>query len=189
MSFNPEQPFPGEIVFIEGTGPGKSESHDRITNAAVEYHGDMTAPIEVGRKWVDRFASRGCVCPACGNYVRIWRRSMISTNAADLIRLVRLYDGRPLHVREFSQQRNGNFAALVYWGLILPSESTDEKKRRSGYWRPTPRGKEWARGEMKVPRYILTRDGHLHGYEGPFINVVEALGRRFDYQELLRGEA
>lgn len=126
-------------------------------------------------------------CPVCGQEVRTWKKPMISTAVASLIRLVAMYRGRALHHDEFTVLlKDRNFSQLKLWGLVVPEANDDPAKRSSGKWHPTEKGIEFATERNVVPKYVITRANRVVGFEGPAIGVREALGSRFNYRELIR---
>lgn len=126
------------------------------------------------------------VCPHCGHVSRIWKKGLISTAAASLCRLVEMYQGEPIHIDDFTVlAKDRNFSQLKLWGLIARSPNDDPRKRASGKWVPTERGIQFARGEIQVMKYVVTRDNEIIRFDPPMIGVKEALGRKFDYRVLM----
>jgi len=135
----------------------------------------------------DRPAPRDEYCPCCGTQIRVWKKAIISTAVASLVRLVALYRGEPLHHDDFTVLlKDRNFSQLKLWGLITPAVNDDPMKRSSGRWSPTLRGVSFVRGEIKIEKYAVTKHNTLWRLDGPMVGIREALGSRFDYRELLR---
>jgi hypothetical protein len=88
---------------------------------------------------------------------------------------------------------------LAMWGLIEEERVLRADGGRAGYWRLTPDGVAWARGEIKVPYYIVLLNGVMDedsptslsktGILKPDITIFDALGTEFNYRKLLDGEA
>ncbi len=130
---------------------------------------------------------KGVKCPCCGQLVRKWNKPLIGTAVADLIRLVRIYEdkGEPIHISSFTAQRS-NFYTLSYWGLIEKGEiEVDAKKRSSGYWVPTQQGIDFVHRKKRVLSIAETYNNILVGFSGKGVDVKEALGKKFDYEELM----
>lgn len=127
------------------------------------------------------------ICECCGQEVRYWRKRIISTAAASLCRLVYKYDGlTALHHDDFTVlQKDRNFSQLVFWNLIYPESNDDDSKRSSGRWHPTRKGIEFVRFKTKVRSHIVTRLNVFVAFDGPLIDIHEALRKRFDYQVLM----
>jgi len=134
-------------------------------------------------------ASNGAPCPCCKQKVQAWRKSICSTSAADLIRLVKSYNGTPLHYDGFCVvPKDRNFSQLVLWDLIEPGENHDVTKRAPGTWKPTTYGIEFVWNIAQVPRYITTFDNRIIRKSTEFIGIEHALGNKFDYCELIAGQ-
>jgi hypothetical protein len=85
--------------------------------------------------------------------------------------------------------RNRDYAKLALWGLIKQKPNTDPKKRTSGIWRATSEGASFAWNLLSVPSHVfLASPGNqVLGWEEGKINVITALGKHFDYEELMKG--
>jgi hypothetical protein len=125
-------------------------------------------------------------CPCCGQRVRVWKKTLISTAVASLVQLVRQYQGEAIHHDQFTVLlKDRNFSQLKLWGLIASAANDDQSKRSSGRWHPTDKGIEFAVERRVVPKYVITRSNRVLRFEGPFVGVREALGGRFDYRKLI----
>lgn len=149
-----------------------------------------TIPLGEVQGWVTAHAGEGCICPACSQYVKKWRKTVVSVSVASLINLVhawrRLGEGAGVHRDDFLiTPKDTNFSQLALWGLVVIEPNTDEHKRTSGVWRPTPLGIRFVEGRDTIPRYVVTLNNEVVGYEGDAIDVRQALGQRFDYAVLM----
>lgn len=128
-------------------------------------------------------------CVACDRYMKVYPRKILPDMARFLLWLVHRHQqsGQWSHVREYSDTRSGDYAKLLYWDLIEPRYSDDGSGRRqSGYWRPTEDGVRFALGHLAVARHALVFDNAVEGYAGGAVFIREALGTRFDYDELMQ---
>jgi len=93
------------------------------------------------------------------------------------------------HIATFQAMNagGGDFAKARYWGLVAeqPNEK-DETKRTSGIWTITDKGRAFVLGRLKIQKYALIFDSRCHGFDGELIDIVEALGVNFNYQELMQ---
>lgn len=136
--------------------------------------------------YVERRRELGVWCPCCSHYVKVWRKKIISTAAASLCRLCSMYAGAPIHLDEFTVlPKDRNFSQLVLWDLIRPGTNTDTGKRASGMWWPTKKGRAFASRRITLPKYVLTDNNEIIGWDGPETDIQDALGRRYDHAELL----
>ncbi|MHC5213957.1 MAG: hypothetical protein ACYSOO_05155 [Planctomycetota bacterium] len=126
------------------------------------------------------------ICPCCGQKIQIWRKSIISTAVASLCQLVRMYDGKPIHHDKFTVLlKDRNFSQLALWGLVEPAAPRTATENSAGMWSPTQKGIDFVRGKVAVQQYVETYDNILLGFDGPEIGVIDALRKRFDYNDLL----
>lgn len=136
-------------------------------------------------KFVEDF-KRGGECPRCGVTTVEWKKTIISTAVASLVKLVSLYEGTPIHFDNFTVlKKDRNFSQLVNWDLIVSCPNDDQNKRTAGKWSPTKRGIDFVNKKVFIPKYIVTFDNKLIRHEGPHIDIEEALNDRFDYGGLL----
>lgn len=133
----------------------------------------------------------GGSCPCCGQFVKVYRRSITSTMAAQLIRAFNKFgDQQWFHITDpVVGYGHGDFAKLRYWGLLEGGDHIqgDEGKRTSGLWRVTEKGGHYASKKIRLPQYCLVYDGRKLGFEGDQIDIEESLGKKFNYRELMRG--
>jgi len=82
----------------------------------------------------------------------------------------------------------GDWAKLRYWKLIeeMPKDDSDETRKTSGRWRITEKGITFVERSSFVQKYCLIRLHEHIGFEGDLIDIVDALGDRFSYEELMR---
>jgi hypothetical protein len=134
----------------------------------------------------------GTACPCCGQWCKLYRRTLNASMARFLIWLVRSYQDNPrwVTIKEFplmSNRRGGNdYSKLAHWKLIEQKANTDDPtKRTSGEWRPTPKGIEFAHQRISVPNAVFLYDGICQGFSDKSTDIVAALGKEFNYQELM----
>tara|TARA_R110002020_G_scaffold49844_4_gene141544 strand:+ start:722 stop:1303 length:582 start_codon:yes stop_codon:yes gene_type:complete len=84
----------------------------------------------------------------------------------------------------------GDYAKLRYWGLIEKSPTNPgSKKRSTGLWKLTELGRNFALNKATVNGvcYYSHPPGEVLGFEPDHISIVDALGRYFNYEELMSG--
>ncbi len=149
----------------------------------------------------------GARCPCCEQYARRYRRKVNSAMARWLIALARIHEeseqswvhvaaiaavvaGRS--VRRALELRagpigTGDYAKTRHWGLAISQPNEDPAKRDSGFWQLTARGSAFVGDRIEVPCYAVIYDNELQRLEGGSVSIRDALGRRFNYQELMLG--
>lgn len=158
--------------------------------------------IEDARQYIKENWKEGVFCPCCNQLVKLYKRKLNSGMVRILIEIYRYEkefnpeDGWIHVVREMS--RNGfdatgmEYSKLKYWGLL---ESRNESKlpelKSTGYWRVTNLGKKFVMGDVKVPSHVLLSSSKKDRFiryddENSLVSVHDALGRKFNYMELMR---
>lgn len=145
--------------------------------------------------WTD-----GCECPACTQLVKRYHRKFNHGMARCLLLLVkatktqRPVDGWLHATRELLRfgvsAADNEYSKLAGWGLIEPHPSNADdmpKKRSRGLWRVTKLGFGVAYRRERVHKYLRLFNRTFMGTDGELVSIVEALGDRFDYGELMRG--
>ena len=152
----------------------------------MQYNLELKTPDEF-KNWLMKQPEMEGECPCCGRYAKIWKYSVHSTLAKMLIILYRLGGEREfVHVRDFtfSNTSGRNFSILKLWGLIIPMENDDPKKRTSGFWKITNKGARFVRGEIAI-QALQIYDGKALSSIGELLTIKECLGKKFDYEELM----
>lgn len=137
----------------------------------------------------------GCSCPLCTQFAKVYRRKIHATMARELIHFYRRagvgeWFDLPLLAGEVSGKRRaytGDSAKLRYWGLMVENDARREDGGRAGWWQVTERGRAWVLRQLLIPKYARVYDGRCLGHEGEHVSILDALGTRFDYHELMAG--
>lgn len=133
----------------------------------------------------------GMDCPCCGQFVKQYKYNLFATSACALIDLYKLPRDYH-HVSQFAEARKGkarasHFAELRFWGLAEPMDSKTATTNSSGMWRITKDGELFVQNKYHVRKLVLVFNNKFFGFEGRFINIKDALGNKFDYNELMNG--
>ena len=132
---------------------------------------------------------KGCGCPVCGQFVKVYKRTINSSMAAQLIRAQRRYSTREaFHVKDLLEGEGGgaDFAKLRYWNLIIELSNDNPFKKNSGRWMITEHGCAFIMGYRKIPKYALIYNGKFLDFDGDEIMTIQdALGNKFNYRELI----
>lgn len=133
-------------------------------------------------------------CRCCGQLVHIYPRSISSTIARVLIWLVRASSvsiaakkGPWIHKTQVPHKLHVDHASLATlrkFGLIEQSENSDNRKRNSGFWKPTFKGQQFAQTNTRIPKYVFEFDGKILAHSEETTSILESLNERFDYKEL-----
>ena len=158
--------------------------------------GDTTAPaptatLTEAQSWLRERVRKGATCPCCKRLAKVYKRKLNSGMAYFLIRLYRVRGLKPTHINDFigEQKMTASMVGgvlLHQWGLIEEVPDDDTEKYKSGVYRVTELGARFARGEVRVKKFVHLYDNRLLKVsEGiTTVSIQDALGDKFDYQEL-----
>lgn len=136
----------------------------------------------------------GGTCPCCGRYGKRYRRKLNAGMSRALLVMSRaeIKNEEGWFFASDFQARGVDlvhmeFHKLRFWNLVEPFPSERVEGRESGFWRITPRGYAFARGEVAVPRHAYEFDGVFLGHpdESDLVFIGESLGDKFDFNELM----
>lgn len=129
----------------------------------------------------------GTTCPTCQQHVQVYRRKINSGMAAGLISLHRAADADG-YVDHVPDRPGGSWeeGKLEYWGLVVRVPKANG--RGIAGWRITEFGRRFVEGTAHVRKYVRIYDGVMvGGPEGPSVSIREALGTRFNYDDMMAG--
>lgn len=148
----------------------------------------MDTPLSEAQQWLRNRVDKGDNCPCCSQFAKVYRRKINAGMAQALIVMYRQSGGswfRMPSIAHLWQSRDE--AALAYWGLIEEAQEPREDGGRAGWWRLTQAGMLFASNRGTVPKYARVYNGRCLGLTGDPQSIIDALGNRFDYTELMRG--
>jgi hypothetical protein len=140
---------------------------------------------------------KGVDCPTCGQYVKLYKRPLNSTMAASLISVWRHAKLDFIHVNDYlitvpslkkKTLGGGDFAKLRHWGLIAPKvEMREDGCKHNGHFRVTQKGEDFIKGKLMVSSHIFIFNNKFEGYNPEGITIQQALGKHFNFNELMAG--
>jgi hypothetical protein len=159
---------------------------------AVGPQNDITTTLFTAAMELEKKLEEGAECPCCRQRAQAYCRKLNSGMAASMVWLYQSYarmgywgwvdTGKaPKYIL-----RSREWGKLAHWNLAKAKPNNDKAKKASGLWKPTPYGMSFARGLGRVPSHVHLYDNKVLGFSGDEISVVEALGSKFDYEELMR---
>ncbi len=136
-----------------------------------------------------RAMSKGTHCPVCDQFCKRYKRAFFSTPCRALIALYRLDANNNLrgkhHGRDIYRMANikPGVSALQMVGYF---QLATYQGAESGFWAITERGRLFVEGKAQVPKYVLLYNDRVLGFDASeMIGVDEALGKHFNYSELM----
>lgn len=139
-----------------------------------------------GKNWLANHLEAGAACPLCNQHAKLYKRKVNSGMARSLIHMYRINGLNWVHVRAIGALSREE-GKLAYWGLVEEQAGTGLHGGRAGYWRVTPRGEAFLKNRTTVPKYARVYNGKVYGFEGDPVTIKDALGTKFDYEDLMAG--
>lgn len=138
-------------------------------------------------------ADKGYNCPCCGQLCKRYYRKLNCNQAMTMIALFRKKKFGFVRIEEFLRvhgyPRSGDFPYLVHWKLLEKMEGKrTDGSNRNGFYKLTDKGRQFVMEQIKVPQTLIYYNGKCEGFEGKEVGIREALGKKFDYRELLEGD-
>lgn len=132
-------------------------------------------------------AAKGETCPLCRQYVKVYRRKLNAGMARWLIRFHRATGGsckwiHATHVKldgEPVSEVGCEYSKLAHWALI------EQHPEQVGLWRETPAGAKFVGNDSHVLSHAVVYDNRCLRLDGEPVCIVEVLGRKFNYFELM----
>lgn len=133
---------------------------------------------------------RGYVCPCCNSFIKLYKRSFNSNMCLALIAIynsgIRTFTHMENLLREKGYKRCGDFSYLVHYGLLEKLEGKREDgSPKNGMYKITGRGIMFVENKLTVQEKFLMYNSVCEGFDGKEINIKEALGTRFHYDQLM----
>lgn len=128
-------------------------------------------------------------CSCCGGAVGLYSRSLNASMAASLVWLVKHGGGGWMDIPKNAPRyvlANREYPKLVYWGMIESQPNTDPSKKGSGQWKVTQRGIDFANQRIRAPKHLWVYQNLVYARSRDDVSVVDALGTKFDYAELMK---
>jgi hypothetical protein len=143
---------------------------------------DMT--LGEARTLLRQYVNDGYKCPCCTQFAKVYRRTINSGMAISLLTMWRAAGADWQHVPTTVGGKSREEGKLAYWGLVEP-QTSDEDEPQRGWWRVTRKGIAWLAGRITVEKYANVYDGRCLRLHGEPITLRQALGKKFDYEELM----
>lgn len=150
--------------------------------------------LEEAKSWLRDQVDDGARCPCCTQHAKVYKRALYASIARELMLLWRETGTNfghwpTIHGTARKSLRLGAQGTALpkaaYWALIEDSDVPREDGGRAGWWRVTAKGDAFCRGQITVPKYARVYDGRCLGLIGEPIGIHEALGEKFNYEELM----
>lgn len=144
--------------------------------------------LEDAKAWLRERLNDGATCPCCQQRAQIYRRKINSGMARALLEQWRVARQDVVHTRGLWKDYTHEGGQLAWWGLIEQDPMRRDDGGKSGWWRITDDGRRFIHNRLLVPKYARIYDSRLMGFDHTKqVSIIDALGTRFDYHELMQG--
>ncbi len=145
--------------------------------------------IAMAKDWlVKQSVRKGAACPCCTQFVKVYKRKLNAGMARTLIWLVcSTNPGEWLDVPKSAPRyvlRSNEHGKLQHWGLLQQRPQGAAKVKH--FWMATPLGRDFVHQRTTVPGHVYLYNNQCLGFTNEQSTIVEALGKRFDYAELMK---
>jgi hypothetical protein len=132
---------------------------------------------------------KGGNCPCCYRWGKINGYQITSTQARGMIWMLQNFpegDWVDLGKAPPWILRSKSMSTLQHWGLLeSKTKGMDEDKRGSGLWRLTPQGYGFIYRQILMPKFAFVFNNKLIKYSKEQVDVIQVLGKKFSYEELM----
>lgn len=157
--------------------------------------------VEAARHAIHEHALNGVICPCCDRLFKAYKRNVGGDISKVVLWMYRyaLREGavRPwikvMDLAPHAITKSRDYAKGQKWGLLEPRGDKPDGKKSSGYWRLTPKGEAYVRGEIRVDSHkvFLVNDAvdlspeQKEGLGIQPVTIKECFEETFDYDELM----
>ena len=149
----------------------------------------MKTLAEARQDFQKAIKAEGGKCPCCRRWGKINGYQITSTQVRGMIWMLKNFRKNAwvdLGKAPKWILRSKSMATLHHWGLLeTKPKNVDEDKRGSGLWRLTPVGRDFIYRRILMPKYAFVFDNKLIKHSSEHIDAVQALGKKFSYEELM----
>ena len=114
---------------------------------------------------------KGTHCPCCGQFAKVYHRSLNCGMAASLVLMYRRSGFEWQHIPTTIPARSREEGKLAFWGLIEEKDEERPDSGRAGWWRVTEKGEAFINKGLAVPKYVNIYNGECLGFDGPLITI------------------
>jgi len=145
---------------------------------------DLNTAIEIVKQWMAPQLKEGIDCPCCGRFTKVYQRNLNSGMVRFLIDFYNRHGTNRVsianyHVTDQQHAHHQEYEKLPKWGLMAHDNSNPR------LWWLTELGCKFVNNQATVNKYIRLKHGILVGHSIEQVSVKQAIGTKFDYDELM----
>lgn len=136
----------------------------------------------------------GGMCPCCDKFGKVYARKFNKGMAINLVHLYKHAKHDFVHLPSTAPRyilKDNQVGKLVFWGMAEAQANEDDpKKNKSGCWKITEAGIAFVEDRSKVWSHVIEYNHNVFSFrEEELITISDALGRPFNYRELMNESA
>jgi hypothetical protein len=145
--------------------------------------------IKEGKIFLKNNINKGVNCPCCSQRVQLYKRKLNSGMAYTLI-AINNHSNDYFHVKDMLREKglhNGHdWTLLKFWGFIKKEdEIREDGSPNNGNYKITDKGIDFVLGRIKTYKHIMLYNKKCYGFSKETTTITEALGNKFNYNELM----
>jgi hypothetical protein len=142
--------------------------------------------IEQAKEFLYNNFEKGTTCPCCNKNVKLYKVKLTAGMVSVLIKFYKAREKGWIHPIKDFKTVNGDYAKLRHWGFLEKNNfNNDPTIKASGLWMITNVGISFIKGETYVPQKVMLYNNKFYGFDGDTVGVKEALGTKFNFEELM----
>lgn len=145
---------------------------------------------EARRIWEVMTADKGGYCPCCDRFGKVYTVPISAMMAKSLLWMASNFGEEWVDMPDKAPRwitRSNSFNKLKNWGLVtqMPTEPSD-KKKSSGFWKVTPNGMRFAKGEIQMPKHAFTYNDSVLKLSDKTTYIQDCFDKKFNYAEAMQ---
>lgn len=150
--------------------------------------------IKQAKQFLKENYKKGCICPACNQNVKLYKRNLSSTMAYCMILFVKhcrkeneygfINFNKILNDLNITPAQRADWQKLAYFKLIIP-ETTKRGDPKNGHYRIHAKGFDFIEKGFKIPKYCNVYNTKIMGYSIEQITIQQALKNKFNFDDLM----
>lgn len=148
--------------------------------------------VEEAREVILVQRTKGVVCPCCEHMVRVYKRPLNASMAQSLIAIFHYFQDNadwlhaPSYLKNLKLNGNNDVGLLVHWGLLEAKEGERaDGCRHNGFYKITDKGRAFVNEGLVIPRHVFLTNATFLGLSEETTTIRDALGEKFNFDELM----
>lgn len=153
-------------------------------------------------KMVELAKGKGCRCPLCHQFVKVYSRKITGSMCVALIKIWQAYvrygwtvgdDSHSIHLEGLLKRCNvssavrGDAPKLQHWDFIRKIEGKrKDGSSLNGHYMLTKAGHAFMFCNVARHERAILYNNKFYGHEGKLVTILDCLGKKFSYDELMK---